>query len=262
MIVARGMKMLRFERTDVFNAMRNALGGKRVIPAPLAPFRDAPDDCDMEVGQLPLPGAVTSWVIHIRYVNAAGEESERSVTCKRLTSHIGGSLTLSGYCHLRELPRTFSVAKMVEVMDATTGEFVDPAEYFEELRLEGLPFVNRGMETFARMCTFMSRCDGHEHPAEWAEIEHGLERYALRFAGDEHDISQSLSSCRSLAPDDRDFVRSVAAVKRSPDGRGIARLAIDTCSRIVDADNYHANEEITWGSHIGNVLKVIATGGS
>ena len=141
-----------------------------------------------------------------------------------------------------------------------TGELVDPAAHVAELRGSGLPFVNRGMATLAKILVFISRCDGTDHPSEWSAIEEGLTKYALRFGGDDSDLEQAIAKTRSVAPDCKDFANSLHAIVRTPAAykQQLARLILESCAAVIDADGYHTAEEHAWGASIGTAMKIIA----
>lgn len=203
----------------------------------------------------------SSWSLFVTYEDASGELSERRITCRRIDHGLGGMPIVQAFCHEREAPRAFRVDRMREIVDLSTGEVVDPFNHFELLKRQGLPVEDKGMATFSKMLVFMSLCDGEAHASEWREIDQSLITYAVRFGGDDSSLEKATTACRGLAPDGKDFTNCLGTLLRSPaeTRRQVARLAIDSCARVIDADGRHTEEELHWGAAIGSTLKKLAT---
>ena len=234
----------------------SALSVTPIMPAGRTP-RAGVDELDHAIG---LRDDSSSWSLFISYEDASGCLSERRITCKRIERPLGGGATLGAYCHERRAPRAFRVDRIRELIDLSTGEVCDPHEHVERLISGGLPILDRGMATFSKMLVFITLCDGDGHAAEWDQVEKSLATYALRFGGDDDSYDQALKAVRGLSPDARDFTNCMGALLRTPLPlrRQVARLAIDSCAKIVDADGRHAPEELHWGTTIGKALKTLA----
>ena len=244
---------------DIRLIMDGAISDLTVTP--VAPVGRTPSataiESDHSIG---LRDGSSSWSLFISYEDASGQLSERRITCKRIERALGGGVTLGAYCHERLAPRAFRIDRIRELVDLSTGEVCDPQEHVDRLLLNGLPIVDRGMATFSKMLVFITLCDGDGHASEWDQVEQSLGTYALRFGGDDDSYEQALKAVRGLSPDARDFTNCMGTLLRTPATmrRQVARLAIDSCAKIVDADGRHAAEEVHWGSAIGSALKRLA----
>lgn len=118
--------------------------------------------------------------------------------------------------------------------------------------------VDKALARLALILVFMARCDGDYHPLERDALEHCFGRYMLRFGGDDADIERLLNRCDSLAPDWKDFIRSLEALSKLKSGSQIARLVLEGASSIVDADGYLHESEVEWGLYVGQYLKQLA----
>lgn len=244
---------------DVRAIMDGAIADLSVTPSPpdgRTPYLSAPE-IDHVAG---LRDASSSWSLYISYEDASGGMSERRITCKSLERSLGGGITVGAYCHERRAPRAFRVDRIKELVDLSTGELCDPQGHIDRLLADGLPIIDRGMATFSKMLVFITLCDGEGHEAEWQQVEKSLGTYALRFGGDDDSYDQAVKACRGLAPDARDFANCMGSLLRTPASlrKQVARLAIDSCAKIVDADGRHAAEEVHWGAAIGQALKKLA----
>lgn len=202
----------------------------------------------------------SAWSVFISYEDVNGALSERRITCRQIERAIGGTEMIGAYCHERNAPRAFRIDRIREVVDLSTGEIHEGVPYFDALRADGFPVLDRGLATFAKLLVFVSRCDGHAHETEVAEIEDALARYAMRFDCSDSCFERAVSDCKALAPDAEDFRSCLGTLLRTPEEprRKAARLLIDACSRVIDADGHHAPEEVEWGIAIGAALKRLA----
>lgn len=198
------------------------------------------------------------WAGFAVYRDAQGEISERRITCRKLSGY-GMIELVHAFCHEREESRSFRVDRFEELVDLSTGELLDPVEHFEALRRQGaLLMIDKALTSLALILVFMARCDGEYHPLERDALEHCFARYMLRFGGDDADIERLLSRCDSLAPDWKDFIKSLEALSKLKTGSQIARLVLEGASKIVDADGYHHEAEVEWGLYVGQYLKQLA----
>ncbi|KQN37027.1 hypothetical protein ASG37_05035 [Sphingomonas sp. Leaf407] len=170
-----------------------------------------------------------------------------------------GHSAIAAFCHEASAYRLFRVDRIVAMATIDDGELIDPFEHIAALRRDGLPFVHKGMGTFAKALVFLARCDGHDHAMEWVAIEDALAHYAMRFGGDDDDIRAAICACRKLAPDSGDFANSLVEFYRTPQHqrRKVGDLILHSCAAIVDADGRHTDEEIAWGTGIGRAVKLL-----
>ena len=69
-------------------------------------------------------------VFHLVYEDAAGNVSQRIVTVRKIETGRSGPLLLC-FCHLRQRARRFSLDRVLEVFDVSTGEVHgDPRAFF------------------------------------------------------------------------------------------------------------------------------------
>jgi hypothetical protein len=242
---------------EIRASVEDAIDGMAVVP--IVPAGRQTYAADDDQSPKMRRDGTSSWSLFIRYVDARGINSERRITCRSLEYAIGGAPTINAICHERQALRAFRLDRVVEMIDLSTGEFVDPGAHFSMLRACGLPFQDRGIATFTKMLVFISFCDGY-HPSEWVPIEQAITRYALRFGGDDRTVEGALKSARGLAPDSRDFLNCLGVLIRSPINarKQIARLALESCAAIIDADGRISDEEMHWGSAVSEALKRLA----
>lgn len=232
----------------------------RVTPNP-APYRRtfvlADDMVDTEIVER---DDTSSWSCQILYRNDRGEESERTITCKRLYGY-GGVTHVDAFCHSRERPRSFRIDHILELFDIKTGELLHAESHFEMLRTVGaLPFEDRGFSAFVQIATFMAKCDGEYHPMEVDALEAAVTAYALRFGGDDRQIAVAMDCIPRIAPDGVDVAKAVKRLKASPIGGRVSRLILDHCGQIMNADGRHHAQEVAWAVELGSALKGQASG--
>lgn len=200
----------------------------------------------------------SSWAGYVRYIDSKGDLSERRVVCRAIEGY-GRAETVLGWCCERKAPRRFRVDRMQELVCLETGEVLDPISHFEQLRLFGaLKVQDKALADFGRVLAFMARCDGEMHPLEAASIDGALERYVVRFGGDDRMLEDATRNIRKIAPDGDDFVGSLGRLQRHPDARQIGRLMLDCVGQVTDADGVLQRQEIEWIDVVRDALKVMA----
>ena len=202
--------------------------------------------------------ASSSWAGFIRYTDAKGITSARRIICRRIEGY-GAAEAIGAYCCERNAPRLFKLDRISELVCIDTGEVLDPVHHFDQLRLHGaLTIVDKSLNDFARAMVFMARCDGSVHPLETESVDHAIERYIVRFGGDDRMFEQAQRNAGRIAPDGEDFVASLARLGRHPEARQLGRLMSDCLTNITLADgNLHA-DEIEWSTLAGEALHQMA----
>jgi len=234
----------------------------RVTPEPLG-IRltwgcDEDDDDDMIAADTEERDQSSSWSCEIAYVDAKGVESWRQITCSKLDGY-GAATHVHAYCHSRERPRMFKIGNIRELMDLSTGELVDPISHFDTLASTGvLPFEDKGFTAFVQIALFMAKCDGDYHPMEAEALEAAITAYVMRFGGDDAMIEIAMHRSPAIAPDGRDVLLALKRLKTSPIGKRAARLILDHCGLIMDADGQHHSREVTWALELSQALKAQA----
>lgn len=202
--------------------------------------------------------ASSSWAGYMRYIDAKGQLSARRIVCRAIAGY-GRAETVSGWCCERRAPRTFKIENMQELVCLETGEVLEPFPHFEQMRLMGALKVNdKALSDFGRVLAFMARCDGDLHPMEAESIETGLERYVMRFGGDDRTLETAAVNIRKIAPDADDFVSSLGRLESHPDARQIGRLMLDCVSNVANADGRLHPREIEWVELVQETLKAMA----
>lgn len=238
--------------------LRAVLQGRRVTPAMPPRRRARVVNCDAEAGARNGRDHSASWAGFFKYTNGKGEVSERRIICIALEG-VGEVERFRGRCVETDAFKCFRVDRVSELMDLSTGEFLDPASHFEELRRTGaLAMRDKALEDIARVLVFLARCDGEHHPLEAAALEDAFGRYAFRFGGYDHELERAMQRCVGLAPDDEDVAGAVDRFGRLDNGAAIARFVLDQAGKVIDADGRHADEEIRWAIEIGDALKAVA----
>ena len=72
-------------------------------------------------------------------------------------------------------------------------------------------------------------------------------------------IERAMRRLPSIAPDGKDVSLAIKRLKGAPMGNKVARLVLDHCSQIIDADGSHHPKEIEWAVELGSALKGLAT---
>lgn len=204
--------------------------------------------------------ASSSWAGYIRYQDAKGEASARRIICRRIEGY-GKAETIAAYCCERKAPRQFRIDRIEELVCLDTGEVLDPMQHFEALRLHGaLTVVDKSLNDFARSLVFMARCDGHVHPLEVESVERAIERYIVRFGGDDRMYEQAVRNAGRIAPDGEDLVTSLKRLGQHPQARELGRLMLSSVAEVTAADGELHADEIEWAGLVQDVLKGMAVG--
>lgn len=245
-----------WENSDGFGRMRQSLGGRRVAPVSAAPYAPSTHEGEDDAREW-RRSAGSAWTALLKYRDVKGQVSERMVTCQHVKG-FGGLTNVMAFCHERQALREFRIDRMIELACAMTGEVFDPQERFEQLQREGAIGVeDKALTELARVMVFMARCDGAYHPLEQAALEHQIERYVLRFGGDDRMIEKAIAGCGEIAPDSEDLIRGVKRFSRAANGAQLCRFVLDAGGAIVDSDGRHAPEEVRWAIEISSALKGI-----
>lgn len=231
---------------------------QRVTPA-VAPGRAIRLPIEEEAPRAaPARDRSSAYSCHIVYTDRRGMESERRVTCLKL-SGIGGITHLDAYCHEREAFRQFLISSISAVVDIETGELLDAAPHFAQLKHAGiLPSEDVGLSAFLKIVNFMARCDGHFHPMEHEAVEAAITAYCLRFDVADELTEAAITKHRKLAPDGSDVRKAVRRLDLSPIRRRVAKLILDHSGRIMDADGAHHENEVRWAVELSGALHHLA----
>ena len=194
----------------------------------------------------------------IEYDNAAGEHSQRVVTCQRLDDH-NGIQYLWAYCHLRRKIRQFRADRIIAMFDTETGEqYESPTAFFDRYRIDNSHASQPGWGLSVRersdflallnALVFLARCDREFHPLERAALEHAVSTSWIRmeYRGDP-DIDSILAHTNRLAPDAETFW---IAMHRCANAPALLDLLRRSARDVVEADGVIAPEEFYWGSRI------------
>lgn len=201
----------------------------------------------------------SSWAGYIRYVDTKGDLSERRIVCRSIEGY-GRAETVLGWCCERRAPRRFRVDRMQELVCLETGEVLDPFGHFEQLRLFGaLKVTDKSLADFGRVLAFMARCDGEVHPLESESIGGALERYVVRFGGDDRMLETAVTGLHQIAPDGDDFTASLGRLEQHPEARQLGRLLLDCVGKVIDADGRLHSREIEWVEVVEETLQAMAT---
>lgn len=160
--------------------------------------------------------SVSGLALVIEYENAKGEQSQRLISCKKLSLRANKHY-LQAYCHQCESHRTFRLDRIVGVFDSATGECLNPVQaFFDQFALDemaksglswGLPVAVRAdLIAFLNALIFVARCDQEYHPLEREALETAIIGFWLRreISGDP-DIEAIIKFADKLAPDGETF---------------------------------------------------------
>lgn len=229
--------------------------GKRVIP-PVPPGRvvvltETDDDCTSARRD-----DTASLSLFVEYIDSKGERTARRIACR---NYDRANDMINAWCFERDAKRAFRCDRIVSAACTATGEVFDLAELVARLRARGLPVRDARLNATLKVLTFLMRCDG-VHPSEEDALEEAIGRFALRFDGDDAMVDLAVRQARTMAPDERDFLRALQFVARRKDGPALARFIQAQARQIIDADGWHSRVEVNFGVELDNVLARVAAG--
>lgn len=242
---------------SLFARLAAAVSSKSV-PVPM-PEWCAPKLVDVEeLVEVRARDASSSWAGFIHYTDSGGVETARRVVCRSIAG-FGAPETITAFCCERKAARTFRIDRIRELVDLETGEVLDPASHFNALWQHGaLKITDKSLTDFARVLVFMARCDGSIHPMEVESIETALERYIIRFGGDDRMFEAAVRNAGKIAPDGDDFVNSLERLGRHSEAAKLSRLLLESVSNVTLADGHYAAQEIEWVEVVTDTLKSMA----
>jgi hypothetical protein len=198
---------------------------------------------------------VTGHLVIIDYNDTKGAHSTRRISCIRLNTANADRAHLMAWCHERRARRSFLVSRIVDVIDATTGEsYGNGPKYFSSFAADGhfsagyhwglSPVDYANLVAGLNVLAFMARCDGHSHESEQDEIEAFITSWWMR-REIAHDIPESeiVGKVKRLAPDAESFVISLDRVAHEPLIRGLLYHYAD---RLIVADGRLDPNELHW----------------
>jgi Predicted transcriptional regulator len=233
-----------------------AVHGRVVSPPSPDWFKASIPDRE-EVLQLASRDQSSSFAAYIGYTAESGKRSERRIICRKVEGY-GKAETIGAWCCETKAHKRFRIDRISDLICLKTGEVLDPSQHFEMLRLHGSVGINdKALTDLCRILVFMAKCDGDVHPLEEKVIATAVERYVLRFGGDDRLVVTTLKNSAKIAPDHVDFVDSLAAIERHPNSRSVASLLIEHIGEVAVADGQlHANE-LEWSGLAIAALKAI-----
>lgn len=189
-----------------------------------------------------------STLLVIRYCDAKGNFSRRRITLRRITPR-EGDLMMAAYCHERRAPRHFLASRVVECIDASTGEvFNDVRAYLANhvlfdadigaQRERGTRTALRRHRTDLAALIYLARSDGHLHEGE-ADL---VVEYIERIAEEPVDRTLIFRHLARLYPDwesCNDALHDIA--DRSPEQ---LQCFVDVVGRMLDVDGRVSEEEV------------------
>lgn len=237
----------------ISESIRTFLAGKRVVPQ-VPPERTITLVAEEATPASPRRDGTASLGLFIAYVDIKGDQSERRIACR---SYDRSADIINAWCFEREALRAFRVDRITSAACTETGELFDLLELVDRLRAGGLPVKDQGLNAVLKILTFLMRCDGTHH-RERVAIEDAITSYALRFDGDDAMVDLALRQSRTMAPDERDFLKALRFISLRPDGPALARFVRSHAQRIIDADGQHSPEEAQFAIELDGVLASVA----
>jgi len=235
-----------------FVSVRSALG-QRVADArflergrrnhAMADDSDDMDVPDVVVEHLPA-------VFHLRYEDSGGALSERVVTIYRIERRVRGWY-VQAHCHLRNALRCFSVDRIAEGFDVTTGEvFSNALEFFSNHPIYTDP--RDPLREALKICkheinllTVVGASDGLFDPDEQdVLLLHVFDR-CDHLNLNEQELARMLAL---VAPDQRAFSGSLTQMAQFRRGDTVALRR--SLRKLVDADGQIAPEEVQFVTEI------------
>lgn len=240
---------------DEFFSMLKRIGehGKRPVPFLPASYKESLPDKDALIETQEATGEVlqdavgTGW--YIAYKDSSGSSSRRRISVNRITV-INENLYLNAYCHSRQAPRQFKVANISEAVDLATGEVLDTSAIISNrftalLKLlhsdprinsnDALKACRHGLNILA----FLSRCDGHMHPAEEDVMIRWIDDAFFYF---ELDQTVLLNHIRRLYPTNETYLESIQKFYNFRSNKSAEKFR-DYAMRLIEADGVIVAEE-------------------
>lgn len=229
--------------------------GSKAVPAAAPDWAVAVIPTEDEASDLAVRDESSGWSGFIRYTNAKGEYSERRIICRAIEGY-GRAETVSAWCCEKRAPKRFRIDRIAELVDLQTGELLDPAQHFEQLRLFGVMRIeDRALSDFALALVFMARCDGNFHPLEAESVDQAIERYVVRFGGDDRLVERVQKNAATIAPDGEDFVNALRRLGQHPERKQLIRLLLQSIGDVNAADGLFHCEEVEWSRLVEDALQ-------
>lgn len=230
----------------------------RAVPVPMPAWCKPKVSEIEELIEIRQRDASSSWAGFIRYTDANGDRTERRIVCRAIEGY-GQAETVSAWCCERKASRRFRIDRISELVCLETGEVIDPIAHFEDLRLHGaLKVVDKSLNDLGRILVFMARCDGDAHPLEIESIDEALERYIIRFGGDDRMLATAQANIGKIAPDASDFIAALERIQHHPNARQLSGLLLDCVANVTSADGHIHPQEVEWAVLVSDALKVMA----
>ena len=240
--------------SEFLSRLAKAVSG-RAVPVPMPSWcHPSVSDVEEVIVAKERDGS-SSYAGFIRYTDAGGVATARRIICRSISGY-GRAETVTAWCCERKAARTFRIDRIDELVCLETGEVLDPAAHFEQLWMHGaLKVADKALNDLGRVLVFMARCDGSVHPLEVESIEAALERYIVRFGGDDRMLSAALANIGKITPDGDDLVTSLDRIMRHHEARKVSRLLLDCVGQVTAADGHYAPAEIEWAEVVVDGLK-------
>jgi hypothetical protein len=243
---------------NVLDRLEVAVAG-RAVPVALPAWCQPVVPSAEEFIEVRSRGASSSWAGFIQYVDATGAPSARRIICRSISGY-GQPETVTAFCYERHAHRTFRIDRIQELVCLETGEVLDPMQHFNQLWMHGaLKVSDKTLTDIGRILVFMARCDGEFHPLEVESIGSAIERYIIRFGGDDKTFETACKNIGKIAPDSTDFMKSLQRMREHPEARSLSRLLLDCVANVTAADGVIDSKEIEWASTVSDSLKIMAT---
>lgn len=237
----------------ISETIRSFVEGKRVVP-PIPPGRAVLLADDEAEPTMTRRDATAALALFIEYRDAKGDVSHRRIVCR---SFDRSADIINAWCFEREALRAFRCDRIISAACTETGEFFDLAELVVYLRQRGLPVSDMALNAVLKLLTFLMRCDGVDE-SELSVLEAAITSYALRFEGDDAMVERALRQARTMAPDERDFLKALRFISLRRDGPALARFVQSQARQMLEADGLLSEEETRFSAELDRVLGRIA----
>jgi hypothetical protein len=185
----------------------------------------------------------------LHYRDNEGLESKRRIQTKYFFEREDGSLSVFAFCHQRQANRAFITSRMVELVDAETGEvwqkphsrLLDAYRESPVARLDG---VTRERAAELTSLVFVARADGQmrkkqkepiirflrdAHAATLNDVtDEGIDQAVSEINGNQQDFRRAIKDLQSRSLRDRTIIlnaiQEIASTRKS--NRGLADAAV------------------------------------
>lgn len=194
--------------------------------------------------------------LRIRYTDAGGRETERTVDVKQFGRAPEGMIMV-GHCHLRRAARTFRIDRVKSCFDVNSGEVIEDAELYLRRLYDSSPihaaskFLEEEYDAL-RVLLYVAKADGRLTKKERAIIRETCRKLQTASTLDDDDIDKIFSSLS--VPSEAAFHRAVGKLKTRSESERIALMS--AACEMVESDKTVKQREMDAIAYLRDRLEI------